>query len=92
MQVLTDDRVDLLSSRIDFNSVGQPLSSGAASVWRFVRFLLYIFLWVGWGPVPPIVNTLRGLQTSVWGLQLRYGHAGLVCWFAEACVLFDVLS
>ncbi|WMV35507.1 hypothetical protein MTR67_028892, partial [Solanum verrucosum] len=35
------------------------------------------------GPVPPIFTTLKGLQTSVWGVQLRYGHADLVCWFAD---------
>uniref|UniRef100_M1AUB9 Dof zinc finger protein n=1 Tax=Solanum tuberosum TaxID=4113 RepID=M1AUB9_SOLTU len=35
MQVLAYDRVDLLSSRIDFYPVVQPLSSGAARVGRY---------------------------------------------------------
>ena len=38
-----------------------------------------------------IVVSCRNV-VSMWGLQLRYGHAGLVCWFAEACELFDLLS
>lgn len=42
-------------------------------------------------PDLPIVFTLRGLKTIVWGVYLCYVHSGPVCWFGETCEMLGVL-
>uniref|UniRef100_M1DSG1 Uncharacterized protein n=1 Tax=Solanum tuberosum TaxID=4113 RepID=M1DSG1_SOLTU len=47
MKVLADDRVDLLSSGIDFYPVGYPLSSGAAIIGRVIAYQFILRLGAG---------------------------------------------